>query len=122
MLAGYAAAVALTSVGFNIWLGGQNLFRGGSLVLAKGTLVAVVAGLVAGYVAAAIGRAAPRIHAALVLVPLVVDTAYVLFAYEGPAKNPFWYDVMGSSTLMAATLAGGWLRWLQQRARRTVAA
>lgn len=113
MAAGYAVIVLLTSVGFNVWLEGKDLFALGAVGMAQGVLVATVAGLAGGYLAGWIGRKHPLKHAALVLIPLAIDTAYVLFWFDGTA--PLWFDAMGSATLMAFTLIGGAIRRLQLR-------
>lgn len=104
---GYAAIVALTTVGFVHWLGGADLYRGGWGLQAKGALVAVASGLAGGGLAALIGGRRPLLHAAAVLPFLVLDTVYVLFVF--PRTAPIWFDLVGSLTLMAATLAGGWV-------------
>jgi hypothetical protein len=113
---GYGLIVLLTIAGFNVWLGGANLFRGGLLLMAKGMLVAVVAGLVGGYVAGLVGGDRPMLHASLVLLPLMADSIYVFFFF--PRETPLWFEVMGSAGLMLSTLAGGALRvWQNPSAR-----
>lgn len=113
---GYAIVAVLTSLGFNVWLDGADLYRGGPALQIQGTLVALVSGLAGGAIAGSIGRLGrtdadgrprPALHALAVLPLLVVDTAYVLFVFEGTA--PWWFDLAGSLVLMAATVAGGWL-------------
>ncbi len=104
---GYAVVVALTTLGFVHWLAGADLYRGGAALQAKGTLVAVVAGLAGGAVAGLVGGRRPRLHALAVLPLLVVDTLYVLFVF--PRTTPAWFELAGALTLMAATVAGGWL-------------
>ncbi len=113
---GYAVVAVLTSLGFDGWLDGADLYRGGGLLQLQGTLVALVAGLAGGAIAGSIGRVGrtdaddrprPVLHALAVLPLLAVDTAYVLFVFEGTA--PWWFDLAGSLVLMAATVAGGWL-------------
>lgn len=103
---GYAVIVALTTLGFVHWLDGADLYRGGPGLQAKGALVAVVAGLAGGVLAGLVGGRRPVLHAASVLVFLVIDTAYVLFIF--PRTAPIWFELIGSLTLMAATVAGGW--------------
>lgn len=102
---GYAVIVALTTLGFVHWLEGADLYRGGAALQAKGTLVAVVAGLTGGALAGFVGGRRPVLHASAVLPLLVVDTVYVLFFF--PRTAPLWFELMGSLTLMAATVAGG---------------
>lgn len=43
--------------------------------------------------------------AAFVLLPLAGDTTYVLFYFQ--PRGPFWFDAMGSATLMTCTILGG---------------
>jgi hypothetical protein len=113
---GYGLIVLLTIAGFNVWLGGANLFRGGLLLMAKGMLVALVAGLAGGYVAGLIGGARPMLHASLVLIPLLADSIYVFFFF--PRETPLWFEIIGSAGLMLSTLAGGALRAWQNRSAR----
>lgn len=102
---GYAVIVALTTLGFVHWLEGADLYRGGAALQAKGTLVAVVAGLAGGALAGFIGGRRPVLYALAVLPLVVADTVYVLFFF--PRTAPLWFELMGSLTLMAATVAGG---------------
>lgn len=114
-VAGYAVIVLLTSLGFNGWLGGADLYRGGRLLQLQGTLVAVVSGLTGGLVAALIGGRRPVLHALAVLPLLVGDTLYVLFVF--PRTAPAWFDLAGSLVLMATTVAAGLLvgRWQRRK-------
>lgn len=101
---GYGLIAALTSAGFNLWLGGADLFGGGPLLQLQGTLVAVVAGLAGGMLAGWIGGRRPILHALAVLPLLIIDTIYVLFFFDGTA--PLWFDLVGGLVLMASTVAG----------------
>jgi len=103
---GYAVIVALTTLGFVGWLSNADLYRGTWQLKAQGTLVAVVSGLAGGALAGLIGRRRPLLHALTVLPFLVADTIYVLFVF--PRTAPAWFELGGSLTLMAATVAGGW--------------
>lgn len=105
MLCGYAVIVALTVLGFNGWLEGRNLYGGGGALLVKGMLVAGVAGLAGGMAAGLIGWRWPAVAASLVLLPLALDTTYVIFIAE--RNNPLWFEAMGSLTLMLFTVGGG---------------
>lgn len=104
---GYALIVALTTLGFVGWLDDADLYRGDWLLKTQGTLVAVVAGLAGGLVAGLVGRRRPLLHATAVLPLLGIDTIYVLFVF--PRTTPLGFELAGSLTLMAATLAGGWV-------------
>ena len=108
MIIGYGAIVCLTTFGFNVILGGRSLYGAAPLVIAAGLTVAVVAGLIGGYLAGRIGPARGIYNAMLVLVFVVIDTIYVLFFFQG-SPAPFWFDAMGSATLIACTLVGGLL-------------
>jgi hypothetical protein len=108
MIIGYAVIVVLTSLGFNVVLGGRLIYGGSTLVLASGMLVAVISGLAGGYIAGVIGPMRGLINAMLVLIPLVVDTVFVLFFYK-KSSAPFWFDAIASATLMMFTLGGGFL-------------
>lgn len=117
MIIGYAAIVLLTTLGFTVLLGGRPLYGGSALVLGAAAMVAVVSGLVGGYVAGWIGAARGLINASLVLVPLAIDSTFVLFFFKGNTA-PFWFDAMASGTLMLCTLLGG---RLSEGRRRTAA-
>lgn len=111
LVLGYALIVALTSAGFKtieVVTGRKEIWGSSPVVLLASTLVAAVAGLAGGYLAATIGVLRPVQSAALVLIPLALDSIYVLFFFKGTA--PFWFDLMGALTLMACTLAGGYAR------------
>jgi hypothetical protein len=108
MIIGYGVIVVLTSLGFNVVLGGQPIYGASTVVLASGMLVAVISGLAGGYVAGLIGPMRGLMNATLVLLPLSVDTVFVLFFY-GRSNAPSWFDAMASATLMLFTLGGGFL-------------
>lgn len=108
MIGGYALIVLLTTLGFNVLLEGRQIYGSRPPIVAAGAMVAVVAGLAGGYAAGWIGAARGVVNAALVLIPLAADTIYVLFFFDSPA--PFWFDLMSSLTLLACTMAGGYLR------------
>jgi hypothetical protein len=108
MIFGYGVIVVLTSLGFNVVLGGRPIYGGSTLVLVSGMLVAVISGLAGGYIAGLIGPMRGLINAMLVLIPLTIDTMFVLFFYK-KSTAPFWFDAMASATLMMFTLVGGFL-------------
>ncbi len=68
------------------------------------TLVAVSSGLAGGAMAAWVAGRAPVRHAVAVLVFLALDTAVVL---SRPSTQPRWFELLGSATLMLATIGGG---------------
>jgi hypothetical protein len=108
MIVGYGVIVVLTSLGFNVVLGGRSIYGASIVVLASGMLVAVISGIVGGYIAGLIGPMRGLVNALLVLIPLTVDTMFVLFFYK-ESSAPFWFDAMASATLMMFTLVGGFL-------------
>ena len=118
MIVGYGVIVCLTSLGFNVVLGGRPLYGGSPVILGAGMMVAVISGLLGGYIAGRIGAGRGLINAALVLFPITIDTIYVLFFFKG-STAPFWFDAMASGTLMLCTLLGGLLsEWSPREAVR----
>jgi hypothetical protein len=114
MIIGYGVIVILTSLGFNVVLGGRPIYGGSPSVVATGMMVAIISGLAGGYIAGLVGHTRGLISAVLVLIPLVGDTIYVLFFYK-KSTAPFWFDAMASATLMVCTLCGGFLSEATQR-------
>lgn len=111
-LAGYIVIVAGTSLTFTVWLGAVG-HNSPLRIIILGSVGAVLSGLCGGYVAAWLGRGSPMLHALSVLVFLTLDTAYVI----STSKEPLWFELMGSITLMASTVAGGLLRSYQRRSK-----
>ena len=107
LVVGYAIIVLITSHGFELVHGKGSLWGSAPVVLFEGTIVAVLAGLVGGLVAGLLGPRGGLFNSALVLIPLAIDTTYVLFFFHGTA--PWWFDLIGSGTLMMCTLLGGLL-------------
>jgi hypothetical protein len=102
---GYAVIVLLTTLGLEVWLEGAPLWGAEPAILVQGVAVSVVAGLAGGWLAAWVGGRRPLLHAASVLLFLALDGGYVLFVL--PLRAPWWFELGGLLTLMAATLAGG---------------
>ena len=112
----------LTTLGFSHWLGDPAFSQEDWTVQAKGALVAVIAGLSGGGLAALIGGRLPLRHTLAVLPFLLADSIYVLFFFT-PRRDPFLFDLGAALTLIAATLAGGWLvSWLRAHRRPASAA
>jgi hypothetical protein len=107
MIIGYAVVVALTSLGFNVVLGGRTLYGGPVFDSVAGMIVAIISGLIGGCIAGFVGPTRGTLNAALVLVPLTVDTTFVLFFSN--STTPLWFDALGSATLMGSTALGGLL-------------
>jgi hypothetical protein len=106
-VAGYFAVVALTTLGFNVWLGRQPTPDDGVLLVAAGTLVAVVSGFAGGSLAAAIGGR--RAIGFAVAAPLIVESTWLLFLRARP-ERPTWYHAMGALILIASTVGGAFTR------------
>jgi nitrate/nitrite transporter NarK len=107
---GYSLIAVLTTVGFEGWLKGADLFRGGPALLARGMLVSLVAGVAGGALAGLIGGRRPLLHVFAVLPFLMADSIYVLFFFD--RTTPFWFELLGSLGLMTFTVMGGALIWL----------
>jgi len=82
---------------------------------AAGALVVIVSGLLGGATAALVAARHPARHAAAVLLLLAIDTAVVLARGE---RDPAWFELAGSATLMLATVAGRVVYGLATRGRR----
>ena len=110
-LLGYMVITILTILGFRP-LGNIVHLSAPLRIQVLGTLVAVVAGLCGGLTAALVAGRRPVQHAAAVLLFLTIDTGIVL---SRPSPDPWWFDLAGSLTLMAATVSGGVLYHLVTR-------
>lgn len=108
IVAGYAVIAIGTILTFEVLLGGISYATSSRTVLAVAMVGAVLSGLAGGYVAARLACCLPVLHASLVLIPLALDTAFVLSS--GISADPLWFDLAGSGALMASAVAGGWLR------------
>jgi hypothetical protein len=107
-IGGYLVIVVCTTVAFEYILGGIGYYKSSSAVLAIASLAALVSGLAGGYVAGWVGGRPYLLSAAGVLVPLILDTTYVITS--GISHDPVWYDLFGSGTLMLAAILGGILK------------
>ena len=106
IILGYAVIVLGTSIGFKYVASSE--YYGVSpfeKMLAAG--VAVFSGLAGGYVAGWISPSRPVLHAAGVILFLIMDTTYVVTS--GISKSPVWFDLMGAATLMVTSVVGGLL-------------
>ena len=108
VVAGYAVIVAGTILAFEVWLGGIGYYKSSTQVLAVASLAAFVSGFCGGYVAAWLGGRPQLFHAAGVLLPLTLDTTFVVTS--GVSSDPLWYDLVGALTLMVAAIIGGYVR------------
>ena len=116
-VAGYAVIVPGTTLSFRL-AHGINL-ESPPLNFILGTMGILVSGLMGGYVAAWVGGRKPVAHAFSVLIFLVIDSTTVLFFRH--RRDPLWFGLMTATGLMAATVAGGFVRaaFLARRRRVT---
>ena len=105
VIAGYATIALGNILTLEVWLGGITYAESppGDLVLA--TIGASFSGLFGGLVAAYLAGRRPVAHAMGVLIPLTLDTIFVL--RSGISSDPLWFDLGGSLTLMLTAVAGG---------------
>ena len=114
VLLGYFVIVLCTIAGFKP-LGGIVHLHAPLRIQVAGVLVAIVSGLLGGVTASFVAGRHPVRHAAAVLIFLIIDTAVVL---SRGRTDPVWFDLLGSATLMLATVSGGMLYRLTTRRRR----
>lgn len=114
-VAGYAFIAIGTSLTFSTF--GNVQHTSPPSVMIPGMIGASLSGFIGGLVAAAIAPHHRFLHAAAVLIFLVIDTTYVILNFPGPA----WFDLMGSGALAVTALAGG-LLFERLHIRKTAAA
>ena len=114
VLLGYFVIVLCTTAGFKP-LGGIVHLHAPLRVQAEGAFVAILSGLLGGGTAAFVAGRYPVQHAAAILIFLLIDTAVVL---SRGSTDPVWFDLLGSATLMLATVSGGVLYRVVTRPRR----
>ncbi|HKY06479.1 MAG TPA: hypothetical protein VJQ56_16395, partial [Blastocatellia bacterium] len=100
-VAGYMVIVAGTTLAFEVWLGGVGYHESPPYELLLASGAAVLSGLSGGFVAAWVANRQPLFHAIGVLAFLIADTTYVLTS--GISKEPLWFSLLSSLTLMAST-------------------
>lgn len=103
-LLGYAVVVLVTEFGFRL-LPDRPLHTGSLGVMAAAAVVAIVAGLGGGALAAGIARS--WIAGALVLLPLAVETYWLLFLRRSDPPAD-WRDAAAALTLLAAVAVGAY--------------
>ena len=113
-LAGYVAIILATTAGFTP-LGGLIHLSAPPRVQLLATLVPLAAGLLGGMVAAWLGGRSPVLHA-LGTTAFVAAESTLVIGFK-PSVDPLWFDLAGAATLIAATVAGGWLWRLLARRR-----
>lgn len=99
-LLGYAFVVLATEFGFRL-LPERPLHSGDPWIMAAAALVAIVAGLGGGALASWIART--KLAGALVLLPLIAESIWLLFW-----RPSHWLDFAASLTLLAAVAAGAY--------------
>ena len=117
VLAGYAVIVVGTTLAFETLLGGIGYYKSSRTVLAIASVAAFFVGFCGGFVSAWVGGRPRLLHAAGLLLPLAIDTTFVVTS--GVSSDPLWYDLAGSLTLVVAALLGGYA--CERIARRRVA-
>ena len=105
---GYLLIAILQTLFLEVLLDGQVAPEASIGILMAGLAGTVVSGIVGGYAAAWMGGKRPWLQCSVVLVPLFLDTLFVIGQMDG--GHPLWFNLGGSATLMAATVGGGWLR------------
>jgi hypothetical protein len=111
--AGYAVIVVGTTLTFETLLEGVSYQTSSRTELALASAGAFLSGLAGGFAAAWLAGRRPVLHAAGVLVWLTFDTTWVITS--GVSKDPIWFDLAGSLTLMVSAVCGGFLQRALQR-------
>ena len=118
IVVGYGVIDVLTSVAFGALTkasGFRDWWGTPPWVLLTATIITLVSGLIGGSLAGVIGPFRPLSNAALVLLPLIADSTWVVLVYK--STSPQWFEILGALTLMACTIAGGAIIELRSRSR-----
>jgi hypothetical protein len=107
-LLGYLLIALLQALFLELLLGGRVAPHAAWTIQFCGIAGTVISGLTGGWIVARLGGERPWLHVAVVLVPLFLDTVFVIS--KNAEDHPLWFNLAGSVTLMIATLAGCWLR------------
>ncbi|HUP45637.1 MAG TPA: hypothetical protein VM779_09010 [Thermoanaerobaculia bacterium] len=118
-IAGYAVIVVVTSVAFPLILGHPLVQKDDPREVLLGTLIAVAAGLAGGWVATLAGVLRPVVNAALVTIPIAIETTLVLWLRT--PRDEIVHSAAGAVILMGSTVAAGVLRELFARRHRPAA-
>jgi hypothetical protein len=102
-LLGYALVVLITTVGFGLLHPYKPYHRAGLLVAIAATAVAVVAGLGGGAAGRWVGG--HRLAGALIAVPLIVESTWLLF-FRQVEHGAFAFEAVGAVVLIGSTVAG----------------
>ena len=103
-LAGYIFVVLVTTLGFGV-LPDRPIHTGTPLVMIAAALVAIIAGIGGGALATWIAR--NRLVGALVLLPLIAETYWLLFLRKTTPPAD-WRDAAAALTLLAAVAIGAY--------------
>ena len=107
VLVGYLVIALGTTLAFEVCLGGIGYYTSTTKILALATLGALASGFAGGLTAAWLAGRRPLLHAAAILVPIALDTTYVITS--GISDDPVWFDLGGSASLVVAALFAGYL-------------
>jgi len=114
VLGGYALMGLLITLVQETWLGGVSFSESSTPVLLTGGFFTFVCAVVAGAVAAWVAGHHPIHHAAVMCLLVVVETTWLITS--GRTKDPLWFDLMASGSLLVGLLIGA---SLLMRVRRT---
>lgn len=103
----YVLIALLQTLFLEVLLGGRVAPDAPIAIQLAGIAGTVVSGIVGGYLAARLGAQRPWLHGMAVLVPLLLDTAFVIGQRSG--GHPLWFNLAGSGVLLGATALGCWL-------------
>ena len=109
----YLLIALLQTLCLEVWLDGQVHHGAPAGILAGGIAGTAASGLIGGWCAAFVGGQRPLLFASGVVIPLGLDTIYVLTKAAG--DDPLWFSLGGSLTLMVATMTGGLVRARQRQ-------
>ena len=104
----YVVIALLQTLFLEVLLGGKVAPDATIAIQLAGIAGTVVSGTVGGYLAARLGAKRPWLHGMAVLAPLLLDTVFVITRSDD--GHPLWFNLAGSTVLMAATAFGCWLR------------
>jgi hypothetical protein len=102
-LIGYGLVVLITTVGFGLLHPYKPYYRAGLLVALAATAVAVVAGLGGGAAGRWVGG--HRLAGALIAIPLIAESTWLLF-FRHVEAGAFAFEAVGAVVLIGSTVVG----------------